>query len=38
MHGGLIEIESKKCPNQAVFILCRQRNNKYVKNCQDKET
>ena len=37
-HRGLIEMAPKKWPKQAAFILFRQRNNKFVRNWQDKET
>ena len=35
---GLVKIGPKKWSRQAAFILFRQRNNKFVRNWQDKET
>ena len=37
VHRDPIEIETKKWPKQAAFILFRQRNNKLVKNWWDEE-
>ena len=38
IYRGLIEIGPKKWLEQAAFILCIQRNNKFLKNGDDKET
>lgn len=37
MHRGLIGIGLKKWPKQAAFLPFRVRNNKFVKNGQNKE-